>query len=85
MREFCIATYSTLRGQIKGAGRDCRSICARVHPLSKHELVSATIKTCTCIGVISGPLVGYKSVTEDCKMLVQLSSKLGVGTEGLSK
>ena len=48
--------YSTLRGQIKGAGRDC--ICARVHPLSKHELVSATIKTCTCIGVISGPLSG---------------------------
>ena len=33
-----------------------------MHPLSKHELVSATIKTCTCIGVISGPLVGYKSV-----------------------
>ena len=49
--------YSTLHGQIKGAGRDC--ICARVHPLSKHELV---FETWTCIGVISGPLVAYKSV-----------------------
>ena len=30
--ESCLnTTYSTLRGQIKGTGRDC--ICARVHPL----------------------------------------------------